>query len=123
MHIALTAGEIDWLIAMCPEEEYGREFRARLFAERLKMPQHTAPVNWVTVMDIDLDTLWIIDSGLFCNEPFSNHLFDQTPLKVLSDKIWRAIATAMGYLEEEDARDYSYEEAYKAASEKANGAE
>lgn len=122
MILAFSEGEIDFMLAVCNEDEYGREFRAQLMAERIKL-RHQQPKDYVTVMDIDIDTLWVIDNALFVNNPFSNYTYEQRPLHELADKIWTAIAIHHGYLEEKSDSGDTYKEALsrKGAAEEGAG--
>lgn len=111
MFIALTDGEIDWLIYTCDVEEFGQDFRAKLFAHRMNLRKSNPPI-YGCIMDLTLEELWMIDGSFFINEVYTNHLFDQTPMLVFADKIWSAIATAEGEMKERnDSRDTTYAEA------------
>lgn len=122
MIIAFSSGEIDWLLTVCNEDAYGREFRALLMAERIKF-RHRQPKDYVTALDVDIETLWIIDNAIFVNDVFEDYTYEQRPLKELADKIWEAIAIHYGLLEERDDYEDTYKEAVArkgAATEGAN---
>ena len=116
--LTLTADEINWLISAAPSSEYGTDFRARLFADRIRGLEED---NTLFLVGIDLDTLWAVDNVIQMNEPFSNKLMSGNPLLGLADKVWREIAIAEGKYEERVTSADTYKDACEVAGEIASG--